>query len=362
MKNAQITIGTNPVFEMLVSLNRIANGDQIESSYFENAGYTPYQRMADILREITGSLSMFFRQEISFFFSNPICSQLWDLVICEDIRDVDQLFHKFEALSDEDALMCLLSEIAETVYQQEIEGGQGWQGIWSVFADRQAFERRLEECQSISQADKEKALEIFRYPADARQRMARLLERYSQVFAPYIGELEELERAEAERSGPACRANAEEFISNYLKINTGIFASAARIDLIPNAFCEVVTYVNQEEKDWFVVVYGAFISKKRLREKQSEERKQFFKVLSEEKRVEIIKSLALKPAIGSSLAKQVGLTNATASYHLTMLLGLGIVEYERIGQRLHYILNKGMLKDLFEKAYQDLVNHQDSVD
>ena len=104
------------------------------------------------------------------------------------------------------------------------------------------------------------------------------------------------------------------------------------------------------------MIYGTFISKKRSREKRSEERKQFFKVLSEEKRVDIIKSLAVKPAIGSDLAKQIGLTSATASYHLTMLLGIGLVEYERIGQKLHYILNKEMLKDLFDKAYQDLVN------
>ena len=56
------------------------------------------------------------------------------------------------------------------------------------------------------------------------------------------------------------------------------------------------------------------------------------------------------------LAKQVGLTNATASYHLTMLLGIGLVGYERIGQKLHYVLYKDLLKDLFDKAYQDLVN------
>ena len=184
----------------------------------------------------------------------------------------------------------------------------------------------------------------------------RLLERYGQVFASYVEELEALDHAEVEKSRKVCLANAEEFISNYLKINVNILEPAKRIELIPNAFSEILTFVLQPEKDRFILIYGTFISKKRLREKRSEERKQFFKVLSEEKRVEIIKSLALKPAIGSDLAKQIGLTNATASYHLTMLLGIGLVEYERIGQRLHYILNKEMLKDLFDKAYQDLVN------
>jgi len=70
----------------------------------------------------------------------------------------------------------------------------------------------------------------------------------------------------------------------------------------------------------------------------------------------MIKILAIKPAIGSDLAKQVGLTGATASYHLTMLLGIGLVEYERVGNRLHYTLNKELLKDLFDKAYRDLIN------
>ena len=66
--------------------------------------------------------------------------------------------------------------------------------------------------------------------------------------------------------------------------------------------------------------------------------------------------LAIKPALGTDLAKQVGFASATASYHLTMLLGIGLVEYERIGQKLHYILNKEMLKDLFDNAYRDLIN------
>jgi DNA-binding transcriptional ArsR family regulator len=126
--------------------------------------------------------------------------------------------------------------------------------------------------------------------------------------------------------------------------------------LIPNAFSEILTYFLQPAKGQFVLVYGAFISKKRMREKRSEEIKQFLKVLSEEKRIDIIKILAAKPALGSDLAKQIGLTNATASYHMTMMLGIGLIDYERVGQRLHYVLKKEVLKDLLDKAYQELTN------
>jgi DNA-binding transcriptional ArsR family regulator len=357
MKRVDITISTNPVLEMLVSLNRIANSDQMESNYFENAGYSPHPRITEILQEITNNLSMFFLQEISFFFSKPVCCQLWDLVISMGIREVSQLPPSFSELSEYDSLKYLISEVIDILCQQDGDTCQNGQEKESILANRQAFEQRLADCQSLSETDKAKALEIIRYPADAKQRLLRLLERYSQVFAPFVRELDELDRAEAEKSSAASHANADDFISNYLKINVNILTPAAHIELIPNAFCEILTYIFQGEDDRLVLIYGTFISKKRLREKQSEERKQFFKVLSEEKRVEIIKSLALKPAIGSELAKQVGLTSATASYHLAMLLGIGLVDYERIGQKLHYILNKDMLKDLFDKAYQDMINH-----
>ncbi len=357
MKKAEILIETNPVFEMLVSLNRIAGCDQMECNYFENAGYSPDTRITGILKEIKESLSIFYRQEISFFFSKPVCSVLWDFVISEGIRDISQLHVKFAEISDEDGLKHLLSDIIETLCQQDEELCRDGQMGMSILSDQQEFEKRLADSESLSPEDKERALEMIRYPSDAKQRMVRLLERYSLVFAPYVEELDELDRTEANKRSDACHTDAEEFITNYLKINANLMASATRIEFIPNSFSEILTYVLQPDKDRFVLIYGTFISKKRLREKQSEERKQFFKVLSEEKRVEMIKSLALRPAIGSDLAKQVGLTSATASYHLTMLLGIGIVEYERIGQKLHYVLNKEMLKDLFDKAYKDIIGH-----
>lgn len=356
MKQVAVTIDINPVFEMLVSLNRIADSDQMESSYFENASYSPHPRMIEIIGEIKNSLSMFYRQEIAFFFSKPVCSLLWELVFSKEIQDVNQLSGTLAALPDDAALRHLLADVIDVFCQQEGDLCPDEQAIEAMLADRPAFELRIASCPGLSEADQEKALEILRYPADAKQRLVRLLERYAQVFAPYVDELEALDRAEMEKSRQACVTDPESFISNYLKINVNILEPAKQIDLIPNAFSEILTFVLQPEKDHFVLIYGTFISKKRSREKRSEERKQFFKVLSEEKRVEMIKSLAIRPALGTDLAKQVGLTSATASYHLTMLLGIGLVEYERIGQKLHYILNKDMLKDLFDKAYRDLVN------
>ncbi len=356
MKKAKITIDTNPVFEMLVSLNRIADSDQLESSYFENAGYNPHPRMTEIIQEIKNSLSVFYRQEISFFFNKPVCSLLWDFTIINDIRDIGQLPAVFAELSDIEVLKHLLYDAMEVICQQDCDLCKDWKRAEELLADRAAFEQLLADCQELSSEDREKALEILHYPTEAKLRLVRLLEQYVKVFTPYVEELNELDRDEVERSQNNCLDDPEDFVTNYLKINVKLLDSAKQLILIPNAFSEILTYFIQPQKGQFVLIYGTFISKKRLREKQSEEIKQFLKVLSEEKRIEIIKSLALKPAIGNELAKQVGLTNATASYHLTMLLAIGLIDYERIGQRLHYVLKKDVLKDLLDKAYRDLIN------
>lgn len=356
MNKVKISIETNPVFEMLVSLNRIADSDQMESSYFENAGYPPHPRMTEIIQEIKSSLSLFYRQEISFFFGKPVCSLLWDFVISEGIHDIHQLPARFAALSDTDSLKHLLCDIIEAFCEKEANICQNEQGAEILLADLESFEQRVAGCQDLSSAEREKALEFLHYPAEAKLRLVRLLEQYVKVFAPYVAELDELDRAEVEKSSSVCIENIDGFVTNYLKINVKILAPAKQLILIPNAFSEILTYIIQPEKDQFVLVYGTFISKKRMLEKRSEEIKQFLKVLSEEKRIEIIKILAAKPALGSDLARQLGLTNATASYHMTILLGIGLIDYERVGQRLHYVLKKDVLKDLLDKAYQELTN------
>jgi hypothetical protein len=41
---------------------------------------------------------------------------------------------------------------------------------------------------------------------------------------------------------------------------------------------------------------------------------------------------------------------------MAILLGIGLIDYERVGQRLHYVLKKDVLKDLLDKAYKELTN------
>ena len=75
-----------------------------------------------------------------------------------------------------------------------------------------------------------------------------------------------------------------------------------------------------------------------------------FKILSVDKRIEIIELLKKEPTSVSALAEALGLTQSAVSQHLRVLKGAGLVKDERQGYWIYYSLNK----DVLEKCRQRL--------
>ena len=75
-----------------------------------------------------------------------------------------------------------------------------------------------------------------------------------------------------------------------------------------------------------------------------------FKILSVDKRIEIIEILKKEPMNVNSLADNLGVTQSAVSQHLRVLKAAGLVKDERQGYWIHYSLNK----DALEKCRQRL--------
>jgi DNA-binding transcriptional ArsR family regulator len=75
-----------------------------------------------------------------------------------------------------------------------------------------------------------------------------------------------------------------------------------------------------------------------------------FKILSVDKRIEIIELLKKEPMSVNSLAEALGVTQSAVSQHLRVLKGAGLVRDERQGYWIYYSLNK----DVLEKCRQRL--------
>lgn len=77
---------------------------------------------------------------------------------------------------------------------------------------------------------------------------------------------------------------------------------------------------------------------------------ELFKLLSVDKRIEIVELLKKKPMSVNALADALGITQSAVSQHLRVLKGARLVKDERQGYWIYYSLNK----DVLEKCRQRL--------
>jgi ArsR family transcriptional regulator len=77
---------------------------------------------------------------------------------------------------------------------------------------------------------------------------------------------------------------------------------------------------------------------------------ELFKLLSVDKRIEIVERLKKEPMSVNALAEALGITQSAVSQHLRVLKGAGLVTDERQGNWIYYSLNR----DALEKCRQRL--------
>ena len=108
--------------------------------------------------------------------------------------------------------------------------------------------------------------------------------------------------------------------------------------------------------DTFVILFGHSIEHKFNHKLNQEQCINLFKALSDETRLEIIRITSKRPWYNRELADYFNLSTATLSYHLNLLLNLGILNFEpSIKNRYYYTTNKKNLKKLFDLAYKTIV-------
>jgi len=71
---------------------------------------------------------------------------------------------------------------------------------------------------------------------------------------------------------------------------------------------------------------------------------ELFKVLSVDKRIEIIELLKVVPMSVNSIAESLGVTQSAVSQHLRVLKAAGLVSDERHGYWIYYSLNREVLE------------------
>lgn len=72
------------------------------------------------------------------------------------------------------------------------------------------------------------------------------------------------------------------------------------------------------------------------------------KALSDDSRMKIITLLLSRSSCGKGLAKKIGISEAAVSQHIGILKQAGLLYGEKRGYRMHYSVNRDMLREVSE--------------
>lgn len=79
------------------------------------------------------------------------------------------------------------------------------------------------------------------------------------------------------------------------------------------------------------------------------------KILSDNSKYEILKSIRNKPAYGQELAEQLNLSTATISHHMSALISSGLIQLEKQTNRVYYRMDKERVLRFIEQLKSSLI-------
>lgn len=194
-------------------------------------------------------------------------------------------------------------------------------------------------------------------PDETIERIYYILKKfYEGVFSKYEDRVKSILSDKLEEHRKIYESMGDKFIKIVAPLGDSFWKKYKNVDLYLTYFFEAMATGSSISEDKLFVIYGYRMEYRVDRELISERRKLLFKVLADEKRVEVIKLISKRPWYGNELAQHLKITTATLSYHMSKLVFIDIVSIEEgENNRVYYKLDRDKLRKAFEEAYFDIV-------
>ncbi|SHI43891.1 ArsR/SmtB family transcription factor [Lutispora thermophila] len=208
--------------------------------------------------------------------------------------------------------------------------------------------------------DEEKALlfmQIKNHPEEYKNKVIEVYEIfYNLYYQPFEEEVYTFMESKCEKHNKLFQNDPIEFLNTIgLADYTEFITKEKKLRMIESFYIDLGLF-HYYVDDTFIILFGHSIEHKFNHKLNQEQCINLFKALSDETRLEIISMTSKRPWYNRELAKHFNLSTATLSYHLNLLLNLGILNFEpSIKNRYYYTTNKKNLKELFDIAYKIIV-------
>lgn len=208
--------------------------------------------------------------------------------------------------------------------------------------------------------DEEKALifmQIKNHPEEYKKKVIEVYETFYRLYyQPFEEKVYEFMEEKRDKHNELFQKDPIEFLNTIgLADYTEFITNEKKLRMIESFYIDLGLF-HYYVDDTFIILFGHSIEHKFNHKLNHEQCKNLFKALSDETRLEIIRMTSKRPWYNRELANYFNLSTATLSYHLNLLLNLGILNFEpSIKNRYYYTTNKKNLKNLFDIAYKIIV-------
>lgn len=343
----------NRALEFICSMLKYCRHKHLYSSWHEEEiregldknilDFTPSKKIKEWLKYIDENISPYFRND--FLFVNCEILGLSDVCFMEvlekEIKEPMELINNLKAID-----MNLLIEKLFFYYDVNIP----FNSSDKILIDHIS--------KSYSENMARNFIQIKKHPNEYKDRVISSFEQfYFKYYKPFESDIYKSMKEHLKTHNKLFKEDPISFVNS---IGVGDYSTRIKkhddIDLYISYFIDLgMFYYNINNK--IIMCYGKTIKNKINKEKIINDYKTLFKALSDDKRIEILKLTAKRPWYNKELAEHFNLTTATLSYHLNLLLNIGVLNFEPsiINNRYYYTANKERLKEIFDSALNDLI-------
>ena len=347
----------NPCLEFACAFQLIGKFEEFNSLALE-MNYIASIKDTEIINKLNLSMSKYAKQEMDYFFSfcsieNIIAAFIADN---EGLDDVATLLKLMEN-SDEVTFLNYLGGIFILEYESNLHGN------WcKINNDLKSMSDYIQKLVVNNLDNKEKTLECFRHPEETKKRLCSLATQfYEKSYKPIEDEiLHELNNGLIKYK-QLLNYNPEEFLKKYFlnffkpENTTWEYKINIHISFFKQISFWVINIHDYISKDGWVAL-GIRSYEFYSKDQQKDNVDKFLKALSDKSRLSIIKILSQRSCYGYEIAGLLKLTPPTVNYHMNFLMDADIASFDRIENKVYYILNKNKIKELFVQCEKMLLN------
>ena len=318
------------------------NTPDLEKDAQDILNFTPNGKVKEWLDHVDSSISHLFRND--FLFVTDEAYRLVDiclhLVLMENLDTPLELIEALKVV-DTDVMIAVVYKFYE---------------LDAPLDDEQKLKKAITE--SFSEDTASSFLQLKKHPRQFRDRAVIVLkEFYHEFYEPFEKTVYDFMDTRLAVHHQLFDKDPVHFINT---IGIGDYSKAIELHKIiliyVSYFLDVgVLYFTHNET--LVMCSGQTIEHKFENGKAKPSYASFFKALSDNKRIEILKLTSKRPWYNKELADYFHLSTATLSYHLNLLLDLRVLNFEPsiVNNRYYYTANKEEIEKLFEEVLEYLI-------